>query len=472
MNKNRTVLFIVNRTVPFIGIALLLAAGCATPAGHVRHADLSSVPPAQRVFFCDPEKMAFKALAGASAWHGVRPNGAGYRIEVPDDWNGVLVMYAHGYHGTTAELTITNSPLREWLIPNGFAWAASTYSRNFYDVRAGIEDTNELALAFSDITGLPAPVKYYIMGHSMGGHIAAAAVEAETLKRAENVVRYAGALSLCGVVGKLSRYFSAFIKAAEELAGTRPVTRTNDPVLWENVILPSIKEKLWHNFDADKYAFTAAGEPLYGILKNLSGGPRPVFDISFGSYLERLFSYGAADGTYGGILQNPGVDTRDIIYRWESFSGEELTAAEEKFNKEVFRVVAEAEAKPSRRDGLRLMPPVRGELTAPVVTLHDLGDLFVPFSMQQEYRRAAQAKGSDDLLVQRIIRTSRHCAMNNTEMLEAFLALMAWEIVGPTAKPAGDDVLNPAVVADENYGCNFTRETREGIAACPAVIYP
>ena len=39
-----------------------------------------------------------------------------------------------------------------WLIQQGYAWAASSYSKNYYDVRAGVEDTNKLALNFNAIT--------------------------------------------------------------------------------------------------------------------------------------------------------------------------------------------------------------------------------------------------------------------------------------------------------------------------------
>jgi hypothetical protein len=33
--------------------------------------------------------------------------------------------------------------------------------------------------------------------------------------------------------------------------------------------------------------------------------------------------------------------------------------------------------------------------------------------------------------------------------------------------PAGDDVLDPTAVADPDYGCAFTTETRPNIPACP-----
>ena len=51
-------------------------------------------------FFVDEATLPFAALAGTSTtrYWGIS-NGAGWRIEVPDNWNGDLVLYAHGYAG-------------------------------------------------------------------------------------------------------------------------------------------------------------------------------------------------------------------------------------------------------------------------------------------------------------------------------------------------------------------------------------
>lgn len=75
----------------------------------------------------------FKALAGATVetdrWAGLLGESA-YRIEVPRNWNGKLVMYAHGYAGTGPDLRVTTPSIRRHLIENGYAWAASSYSKN------------------------------------------------------------------------------------------------------------------------------------------------------------------------------------------------------------------------------------------------------------------------------------------------------------------------------------------------------
>ena len=88
--------------------------------------------------------------------------------------------------------------------------------------------------------------------------------------------------------------------------------------------------------------------------------------------------------------------------------------------------------------------------------MHTIGDLFVPFSMEQVYARRAQLNGNDDLLVQRAIRDVGHCAFSPAEWDQAITDLTAWVHGGAAAKPAGDDVLTPSVVADPAYGCRFT----------------
>ena len=107
---------------------------------------------------------------------------------------------------------------------------------------------------------------------------------------------------------------------------------------------------------------------------------------------------------------------------------------------------------------------ISGNIPIPTLTMHTLGDLFVPLSMEQIYRRHANAHGASDLLVQRVYRDVGHCFFLPTEEAQSFAALVNWVETG--AKPAGDDVLTPAVIAQPKYGCNFTQATRAGYAAC------
>src|SRR5690606_38294609 len=68
--------------------------------------------------------------------------------------------------------------------------------------------------------------------------------------------------------------------------------------------LEAAREALWVNYDANPNAngLTAAGGPFYASLQNLSGGPRPIYPLSFGGFQELLQSLAGDNGTIKGIL--------------------------------------------------------------------------------------------------------------------------------------------------------------------------
>ena len=399
----------------------------------------------------------FKALAGSSVvtdrWAG-ELNGAAYRIEVPKNWNGKLVMYAHGYVGPVPQLRVSMPSIRRHLIENGYAWAASSYSKNYYDVRAGVEDTNALADSFKKIAKergrhLHAPHKTYIIGHSMGGHIAGAAVEEETWKTALNKQKYDGAVPMCGVMGdtELFDYFAAYQLAAQTLAG-----HAAHPASDFASIANDVRSKLFTTFSTVP---TAQGLKLVQVVKNLTGGERPVFLQGFGNTGLQNVVWGTfgSDGTVNGILNKSTLDTHRFVYQFDNDPA--VSFDEQQFNQAVQDLAAAPDANRLREDGLRWIPKVNGQFKIPVVSIHTLGDMYVPFSMQQIYRKRAEAQGSGDWLVQRAIRAPSHCDFTVREQVEAFDAMVKWAEMG--IKPAGDDVVTPATVAHPQYGCAFTR---------------
>jgi pimeloyl-ACP methyl ester carboxylesterase len=396
---------------------------------------------------------------------------AAYRVEVPTNWNGELVMYAHGYAGEGAALAGNNAAIRRHLVRNGYAWAASGFSKNSYDVRAGVEDTNKLALAFATITGRAAPSRIYIMGHSMGGHITAAAMEEETLATAVNRVRYAGAVPMCGVMGdaELFNGFAAQGMAALNLSGLAAVLPASLTARqrYQSLLgtefnpnslrLPS-HTALFNNFPTTGFTPKGtAGAQYTSVVRNTTGGTRPLFDIGLsfgGSYVSGAYGNFGVDATLTGILNRYNVDTRGITY---VVDGDAATSAA--LNAGVPKIAPDADYNRLRRDGMRWVPVASGKPYAPMVSIHTLGDLFVPFSMQQIYRNRVVANGAAraDRVVQRAIRGATHCDFTNAEMQTAFDDMVRWVKQG--TKPAGDDVLTPAVVAATTYGCTHTNNT-------------
>jgi hypothetical protein len=407
-----------------------------------------------------PIEQEFSALPEAPStyrWVGVL-DGAAYRIEVPQSgWNGTLVMWAHGYLGDIPDLRVSPPFIRRHLIERGYAWAASSYSKNGYDVRAAVEDTNHLALSFVAIARnrhvrLSMPKRFLIAGVSMGGHIAGAAVERETLADAHYKVRYAGALPMCGVMGdtELQSYFAAYHLAAMQVAGMpAPAFPISD---WRDV-QAAAQAALWTRFPSQT---SELGERLKRIAMNLSGGARPFFEEGFAdaSLQDALWSTGVRDGTVGGVLNGSIADTRKIEYRFGTAPGP-LTDEEQAFNAAIVRAMPDPDANRRRHDGLRWVPVLQGDFTVPVLTLHTLGDVYVPVLMEQIYRTRAQAHHRSGLLVQRLIRDIGHCGFTEAEADEAFDDLTSWVAGGPS--PPGDDVLMPAELAAPTAGCRFTR---------------
>ena len=459
----------MNRKTPW-RLSALAAAALLSACGGSSDPEVVVVPePARpqdsRSFTADATITTFAAMAAdasdtvvmssTSRWAGVQ-GGAAYQVEVPANWNGKLVMYAHGYRGEGAALTVSAPSIRRWLVQNGYAWAASSYSKNYYDVRAGVEDTNALALAFNKIATansrtLAAPSKIYITGHSMGGHITGAAIEAEAAATAVNKVSYAGAVPMCGVMGdtELFNQFAAMQVSAQAIAGLPKYPWAN----W-NDIKANVTSTLFTTFTGASVVPSSTGVKFASVLKNITGGERPLFDqgLAFGRSFQSSWGALGGDGSITGILLANVLDTTGKTY---TIDGD--AAGTTALNASVLPVTPTADANRLRRDGLRWIPVINGEIKIPVVSIHTLGDLFVPFSMQQVYQKRVAAKGNSAWLVQRAIRGASHCDFTVAEQVEAFDAMIKWERDG--VKPAGDDVVTPATVAATSYGCKYTRNT-------------
>lgn len=391
--------------------------------------------------------------------------GAGYAIEVPPRWNGELVVWAHGFRGNGAELVVDppSFGLRERFVGQGYAWAASSYDRNGYDVASGVRSSRELTRAFRELVDPPS--RTYIGGISMGGHIVARSLE-------QYPGAYDGALPMCGVLGDHGQfdYLLDYQLTAEALSGVRVYPPGPD---YAAAVLPRIYAGLGLAPDVPGVP-TPAGQQLRAATVLESGGQRPGAEAAFGYWKDFLFGLGVpAEGPtpVRGIAADPELVAGNVGTDYAPDEPVDLDAI-------VQRVpVADEQARETGR--LDPVAQVFGTPQVPVLTLHGLGDLFVPFSMEQVYAREVAAAGESDLLVQRAIRTIGHCEFSAVEAGAAWDDLVAWVQGGE--RPDGDDVTDPTTVSDPTYGCAFSDaaaystagpptedETRRLFDACPA----
>ena len=400
---------------------------------------------------------------------------AAYTVEIPANWNGKLVMWTRGYggEGSTLNRVVPSVPFRNTVVGAGYAWAASSYSADFYDVRAAIEDTNKLALEFTDYlerdwgSAYEEPDQRLIIGVSMGGHTAAAAVEREAIETARYSVTYDGAAPLCQAEQNQFDWLGDYARVAQHLAGYGDA-----PYEDFQTYLPAILAELFQAVNDEDAWLPApgAGERLKEVAVQLTGGERPIFrDFGYriGTWQYAVLGTGGRDGDINGILARNAYDNTDRSYRW---TDGRMTPEERVFNAQMDRVKADRGVNPVRDDGVRWLPLVHGDFDVPVLTMHTLGDFYVPFRHQQLYRERAKANGSQDLLVQRAIRAPSHCDFSATEISTVISDLFAW--VNEGTVPGGDEVLDPDVVAADDYGCAFTNNlgsaNRSALPACPA----
>ena len=427
--------------IAVLGAVLTLGALVAVP---------SHTSATKTEWFVDEAKLPFDARDGATAYWGVR-SGAGYRMEVPDDWNGDLVLYAHGYRGTGLELTVSNPPIRNYLLSEGYAWAASSYRANDYVPGVGAKDTHALIGEFRGRIGNPD--KVFIIGHSMGGHVTGVAIE--QWPRA-----FDGAVPMCGVMGdtELFDYFQDTYLLAEHFAGKTPAIPTPADYYSSGAYLSTFASLGYFG-----PALSPGGEDYKDALEQLTGGERPTYDQGFFGNVGAFFPFAFQSAGTG-----PERGNVDTVYQLDGDPA--LSPEEVALNEAIPRVAAEPQTR--HPNGLGRFPGsendsprINGTFSIPVISMHTLGELFVPFHMEQIYARRAASHGNGELLVSRAIRDINHCGFTIDEQVEAFADMVGWVETG--VRPEGDAVLDPAAVADPDFGCAFTSVDRPGLEPCP-----
>lgn len=384
--------------------------------------------------------------------------GSAFRIEIPKHWRHELVLYAHGFRGNGTTVFADNPALRAYFIEQGFAWASSSYQTNGYDVGHGVTDTHALLSVFRSVTGAR-PRNVYLTGVSMGGHITTAAIEHY---RGD----FAGAMPACGVLGdkELFDYFLDANVTAAALTGTTirfPTTLADAqayaPEFAGQVLgmLPA----LGTGFNTPAVRLSPLGKTWQAAVEQRSGGTRPGMDsamsfwnaFGFAPLTNIPFLFGLYPGLSAGTIGiAPGnvTDNRHTLYQLDSNPA--LTPAELTLNAGALRVTSTVDASP----GLTGIPAIQGDPRIPVLSLHSIGDLFVPFSMEQIYALEVASHHQSRLLVSRAIRGNAHCGFTQAELRQGFTDLVRWVQTGH--RPPGDNILSPQAVASPTFGCRFT----------------
>lgn len=390
-----------HRIAPGLAAALLLMCGCDAR---------SPLDPAE------PRKdgamtQASQGLSGAARstqagthLEGQLGPGALYTIDVPSDWNGDLVLWAHGY--TLPQLPVghpsgDNLPaIRAGVLDRKFAFAVTSYSKNGYAVAEGARQVHQLRGVFS---GLVAPPKRtMVLGFSLGGLIG--------LKLAETHSNlYHGVLLVSGVVGGTRaevRYIGDLRVLFDGLFPCALPGGVTD-VPNEPFPLPSV------------FACVSGNPSRVGELACTYRDPRfPLPGRSGEEFVQTIlrvlgFHWYAAEDLFDRTHGHQLYDNLDVAY----------TSCAPGVNGAVARYTSTADAE----NFMRQHYEPTGVLRVPVLTLHALHDPEVPSGHELLLKERVVAAGYARNLVQRLPDRYGHTEVfPPDEVLDAFDDLMSW----------------------------------------------
>jgi pimeloyl-ACP methyl ester carboxylesterase len=322
---------------------------------------------------------------------------------IPTNWNGQLVMYAHGYVPEQLQLAL---PLAELTLPDGtfmpdvlltqgFAFATTSYHKNGYAVEQARKDLNDLLNHFKKLVQPGSLQKVYIVGASEGGMIAALMIEHFPDK-------YAGALAMCGPIGGgpyQIQYLSDFRAVFDYFfPNVFSFGVTDVPIsayeVWDSDYIPAIAYAIVDD--------PTAAAQLYAV----SGAA--VATTAVTTAISVLFY--SIWGTNDLIAISGGMpyDNRSTIY---SGSSDDVA-----LNAGIERVQSDGRA----RAYLRRFYQTTGELQRPLVTLHNTLDPVVPFQHEYIYQDMVIQAGREDIFTLIPVPTYGHCNFSVEQINSAF----------------------------------------------------
>jgi len=402
-----------------LAIAAGLLAATSAPARQAQPA-----PPAFAGADC-PDALP----AGTRCWSGRASTGAYHWLAVPEDWNRVLVVHAHG--GPRLGDPQPDDPVEDlerfsMTVREGYAWAGSSYRRGGYGVRMAAEDTDQLRQLVWDFLGRP---RHTILhGQSWGGNVAAKAAELYA-RDAEGRVVWDGVALTSGLLagGTRGYGFRADLRAVyQAVCRNHPAPDEPQYPLWSG--LPAESDLTRADLARRVETCTGVGRPASERTSDQAARLKDILTVvgieeaqlvphlAWGTFLFRDLVQLRLDGL------NP-FDNQNRVY-----AGSRDDAA---LNAQVERFAAD----PRALARLAYDADLSGLIVAPTVTIHGIDDPTVFVSHSAAYRQTVQAAGRGDLLVQTFTREREHSRLSPPQYVAVFDALLDWIETGQPPSP-------------------------------------
>lgn len=387
-------------------------------------------------------------VVAASCYGGQDANGAYYSIAIPDDWNGSLVMHAHGGPGLTegSDPERSTGDLKRWSVQvrEGYAWAGSAYRRGGYGTRMAAQDTENLRQLFVETFGPPR--RTFVHGQSWGGNVAAKV--AESYGSAPDRP-YDGALLTNGVLAGGSRGYDYRVDLRvvyQYYCGNHPRPTEPQYPLWMGLRKDStlttggLRARLQEctGYQSQPQDRTPEQQRNLDDILAVTKVPERTLEshLRFATFTFRDIVHNRLDG------RNP-FSNRDVRYTG-SHDDDALNAGVERFS-----------ADPSAVRDLSFDSDVTGALSIPVLTLHAIDDPTAFVEHESAYRASLAGARRAGHLVQTFTRESEHSSLSTAEYANAMSALSTWVSTGRKPTPESVAASCPAFDAKYDTGCFY-----------------
>ena len=381
-----------------------------------------------------------RAQANVTTRTGSFSDGATYLIQVPNNWNGTLFLYSHGYvtPGSPNPATDVGDPATgAFLLANGFALAGSSYATTGWAIHEAL--TDQIAVLDLFDTMFPRPVATIAWGHSLGGIITAGLIQ-------RNPKRFSAAQPMCGVLsGGVATWntaldaefaFKTLLAPATNLQLVGIANPTANLTLAEDILAAAQATPQGRA----RIALGAALSDTPGWFTPTTPEPSPTdfasqeanqflwdqqidfpFVFAFRAELE------ARAG--GNVSWNTGVDYRKQLEKsvdrdevWALYQTAGLSLEEDLV---TLNRAARIQASPKAVNYLEQNIIFDGQIDIPVLSMHTKGDGLVVVQNETAYKDVVdRVDDNSRLLRQTFVDRAGHCAFTPAETIAAVETLL------------------------------------------------
>jgi len=401
-----------------------------------------------------PRPCPAEVPAGTRCLGGRDSAGAFYVIAVPADWNGHLVLHAHGgpLLGEPRAERATED-LQRWAITvrAGYAFAASVFRQGGVEVRAAAEDTERLRRIFVRHVGMPK--RTLLHGQSWGAGVAAKGAEMYT-RTEDGRPPYDAVLLSSGVLagGTRSYDFRLDLRVVyQALCNNHP--RPDEPQypLWMG--LPPATTMAPADLTARSRECLGLGLPAAQRTPEQARKLKTVLDViriperSLQGHLNwATFHFQDISRARSG--GRPVFGNIGAVYRG-SADDQALNAAVARYRADAQAVAAfAADTDPG------------GRIPVPVLEVHGIGDPIAFVELTDFFRQTMERAGTAQRLVQTYTDDSEHSDLGDPVYPALLAELLDWVEQGRKPTPQTVAARCETMKARFGDGCRFRPDYR------------